>query len=147
MYYVRGSLIEVSGLLEYARKHPKLAVSVVCTGRKLQQSRGSGHEGFNSGVGIAAHAVDPKCWYNLVCCNGWSLFLYPRKTRLSLLITVLREKRHSTNSAGPSPGFSLGSLLTNYDDLLCRQCRGATCCEDDVQPGAGVTARALKASA
>lgn len=69
-----------------------------------------------------------------LCAVTAEAFLYPMKTMLSLLITVPCEKRHSANSAGPSSGLLLGSLLTNYDDLLCSQCRGAPCCEDDIQP-------------
>ena len=35
---------------------------------------------------------------------------------------------------GPSPGLLLGSLSTNYEDLLCKEGRGAGCCDDVVRP-------------
>lgn len=55
-----------------------------------------------------------------LCAVMVEAFLYPVKTMLSLLVTVPCEKRYSDKSAGPSPGLLLGSLSTNYDDLLCR---------------------------
>lgn len=107
MYYVERSLTQVSGLLECTRKHPKLAVSGLCTGGNkawavaMKASFWCGHCSVSE-----APAVDPKHQDTLVCCNGRS-FLYPVKPTLSLLINVPREERHSANSAGPSPGLLL----------------------------------------
>lgn len=41
---------------------------------------------------------------------------------------------HYANSAVPGPGLLLGSLATNSEDLLCKQCRSAGCCYGVVQP-------------
>lgn len=87
-----------------------------------------------SGVGIARLIQLILNIDTPLCAELVEAFLYPVETVLSLLITVSCEKRHSANRAGPSSGLLFGLLSTNYDDLLCRECCGATCCEGDVQP-------------
>lgn len=88
----------------------------------------SGHCGTSK-----ACTVNPKHRCTLVCFNGRSIFV-PSKNNVVLADNCAGEKKHSAESAGPSPGLSLGSLSVNYNVLQCRQCRGATRCEDEVQP-------------
>lgn len=52
----------------------------------------------------------------------------------NLKLAVPRVNGHYANSVGPGPGLLLGSLSTNSEDLLCKQCRSAVCCYGVIQP-------------
>lgn len=135
-----GNLVEVWALLRGWGSGSWGAVSN-CRGTSCDSSRRCSAPGTS--VRAAFHLATQAEVYLilnvsiLTCCNGWSGFV-PSKNNIvianKLKLAAPHVNRHYANSAGHSAGLLLGSLSTHYEDLLCKQRRGAGCCDDVVWP-------------